>query len=162
MNTDQTITQGIAHFLDRVAEHLTAKTPTQKRESLADLESHIHEALASRAHSRPATLEDLQAILTEMDPPETYAQTLTPEYEQQKPNTKLVVLSLLCSGLQIAGLVTTVVGVPVVGAVTGFAAIVNFFIIWSNEQSPKWLVRLTGVAAICGLVAIIVEIARAL
>ena len=162
MSTDSTITQGIAHFLDHVAEQLARKTPSQRREILADLEAHIHEGLANRAAGHQPTADDLQAVLNEMDQPETYAQTLTPEHQERKQSTKLVILGVLCPGIQIAGLAAGVSGVPVVPAIAGFACIVSFFVIWSNEQSPRWLIRLAGVAAICGLGMIIMEIARAL
>ena len=49
MNSDKTISQTIGRFLDRVGEHLANKGPEQKREILADLESHIYEAPHNRA-----------------------------------------------------------------------------------------------------------------
>ena len=72
MNNNPTITQGIADFLNRVGQHLGHKTDEEKMEILTDLESHIHEALSARAQGRQSTLEDLQAVLNEMDPPESY------------------------------------------------------------------------------------------
>ncbi len=162
MSTDSTIRLIVNDFLKRVDLHLTSQTPQQKHEFLADLEAHIYEGLTSRAAGRQPTIDDLQAVLAEMDQPQTYAQTLTSEHQERKQSTKLVVLGLLCASLQIAGLVTTVSGVPILGAIPGFAAIVAFFVIWSNERSPKWLIRLTGRAAICGLVIIIMEIVRVL
>ena len=129
---------------------------------LRELREHVHEAINARTSGRPATLQDAYATLAEMDLPETYADTLTPEDEPRKPSVKLVILGLLCSFLQIIGLGAAAADVPVVPGIAGFAAIVSFFLIWSNRRSPKWLIRLTGVAAICGSGTIIIEIARAL
>lgn len=161
MNSDATISQAVGRFLNRVGEHLAHRRAEEKREILSDLESHIYEALQSRTQDRQPSLEDIQSVLAEMDPPETYTAILTPEHEERKPSTPLVTLSLLCAGLQILGLGLTILGTPLVGGITGFAAVVNFFVIWS-WRSPKWLILLTGIAAICGLGTIIMEIARAL
>ena len=104
MNTDPTITQGIAHFLDRVSEHLISKTPAQRRELLADLEAHIYEALASRAQDRQPNVDDLQAVLAEIDPPESYDQT-----KQTSPPSEttmaMVALSISLGTLVLAGLI---------------------------------------------------------
>ncbi len=61
----------ISRYLVEVATYLGGRTPDQRRELLADLESHIHEALARRGHE--PTLDDLEAVLAEMAPPESYA-----------------------------------------------------------------------------------------
>ena len=74
MNSDTTISQAVGRFLKRVGEHLANKGQEEKREILADLESHIYEALHSCSQGRQPTLEDLQAVLAEMDPPESYGQ----------------------------------------------------------------------------------------
>lgn len=74
MNTDPAIRQTVDVFLHRVDSHLANQTPEQKRDILADLEAHIYEGLANRAADRQPTIEDLQAVLTEMDQPESYAQ----------------------------------------------------------------------------------------
>jgi multisubunit Na+/H+ antiporter MnhB subunit len=161
MGNDPSIESAIQQYLDAVAKSL-ANTPLERRDALLrELRGHMHEAINARTSGRPATLQDAYATLSEMDSPETYADALTPEVEERKPITKLVVLGLLCSGLQIAGLGAAAAGIPVVGAIAGFAAVVSFFVVWSSRRSPKWLVRLTAVAAICGLGIIIMEIARA-
>ncbi|HUW56376.1 MAG TPA: hypothetical protein VMZ92_07045 [Planctomycetota bacterium] len=73
MNTETHVERGVRDFLDRVAEHLGAVPEDEKREILTDLASHIHEALASRVSEREPTLADLEQVLAEMDPPESYA-----------------------------------------------------------------------------------------
>ncbi len=112
MNTDSTITQGIAHFLDCVSQHLSSKTPQEKREILADLEAHIYEALASRAAGRQPTTDDLKAVLTEMDPPESYGQLAeTPNAAQ--PSRRTLGIVALCISLGSAFLL------PGVGQIIG-------------------------------------------
>jgi hypothetical protein len=161
MNNARSIEVAIQQYLDAVKVFL-ANAPLERQKALLrELREHIHEAISARTSGRAATLQDAYATLSEMDLPETYAETLTPEYKEQAPSRKLVLLGLICSGLQIAGLVVVVAGIPVVGAIAGFAGIVSFFLVWSSRQSPKWLIWLAGVAAICGLGIIIIEIARA-
>lgn len=162
MGNDPSIESAIQQYLDVVAKSL-ANGPIQRRDTLLrELREHIREAINARTCGRPPTLQDAYATLSEMDLPETYADAPTPEDEERKPSTKLVVLFFLCSVLQIAGLWAAVAGVPVVAAIAGFAAVVNFFLIWSSRRSPKWLVRFAAVAATCGAITIIIEIVRAL
>ena len=161
MDHEKKIEGRITRYLEMVAANIGGVPADEQEEILRNVESHIYEALSERAGENP-TIADVEAVLAEMDPPETYAETLTPEHEKQKPSIQLVILALLCSCIQIVGLGMVVYGVPVVGAIVGFASVVSFFIVWSNQQSPKWLIRLTGVAAICGLGMIILEITRTL
>jgi len=106
MNTDPTIAQGIANFLDRVAEHLVSKTPAQRREILADLESHIYEALASRAAGRQPAADVLKAVLAEMDPPESYGQS-SQANQPSLSSKRIIGIIALCTclgSLVVAGL----------------------------------------------------------
>lgn len=63
----------IRRYLDDVSRHLSGVSEKSRQETLQDLESHIHEALARRAPQDPS-LSDLEAILAEMDPPESFGQ----------------------------------------------------------------------------------------
>jgi hypothetical protein len=74
VNLDTELQRKVQDFLDRVAAHLGAMPDDEKRELLADLESHIHEALEARLSGRTPTLQDLDAVLAEMDPPESYGE----------------------------------------------------------------------------------------
>ena len=162
MGNDPSIESAVQQYLDAVAEVL-ADAPQERQDAvLRDLREHIHEAISARTSGGEATLQDAYAALAEMDLPETYADAPTPEVGEGRPNTKLIVLGLLCSGMQITGLWMVIHGVPVVGAIAGFAAIVSFFLVWPNRRSPRWLVRLSAVAAVCGFGLIIMEISRAL
>ena len=162
MRNDPAIESAIQQYIDAAAESF-ADAPLKRRRALSrELREHIREAIRARTSGRPPTLQDVYATLAEMDSPEAYAETLTPRKGEREFSVKLLILAFLCCGLQIAGLGAAVAGIPVVGAVAGFAAVVNFFLVWSYGKCPKWVVRLAGVAAILGLGMIIIEIARSL
>jgi len=164
MTNDPSIESAIQQYLDVVATSL-ANAPTERRDTLLEeLREHIHEAIADRTSGKPATLQDAYAVLSEMDLPENYVDTLTGEREERKPNAKLVALFLICSGIQIAGLAALVAGIPIAGTVTGLAPIVVFFLVWSGQLGTprRWFLWLTGGAALCGLGMIIFELMRVL
>jgi hypothetical protein len=62
---------GISRYLLEVSTYLGSRGPQERRELLAELEDHIHEALSRR--SGEPTPSDLAAVLAEMAPPESYA-----------------------------------------------------------------------------------------
>jgi hypothetical protein len=87
----------VRDFLDRVAAHLGPVPDDERRELLTDLESHIHEALETRLSGRKPTLEDLQAVLAEMDPPESYGESLQTDKPTPAVKTGLAIASLCTS-----------------------------------------------------------------
>jgi len=98
VNTETELQRRVQDFLDRVAAHLGPAPDDEKRELLSDLESHIHEALESRLSGRKAAPEDLQAVLAEMDPPESYGEPA----EGQRPagsGKRTLGLTALCISL---------------------------------------------------------------
>jgi len=62
-------------YLSSVQKHLHGMSAQDKRELLADLESHIYEALEQQAGGRQPTRADATGVLAEMDPPESYGQS---------------------------------------------------------------------------------------
>ncbi len=74
MSAKQEVRDTVHRFLDRVADHLRAIPPDDKRDILKDLESHIYEKLGKRVEDREPTPADVSAVLAEMDPPESYGQ----------------------------------------------------------------------------------------
>ncbi len=67
-----------------------------------------------------------------------------------------VVLTLVCSFLQILGLISIIVfELPVITGIAGFAAIVNHFVV----KKEGWVNQLSFTAAICGFFMILVAIA---
>lgn len=162
MNPDPNVAAVIQQYVDAVAASLK-KDPVERREAtLRAIREHINEALSIRTRGRPANPQDAYAVLSTMDPPGNYADSAAQEEQELKPNWTLISLGLICSGLQIVGLIAAVTGVHGVGSIAGFAAIVSFFVVWSQKRRPRWILHLLGVAAVCGLGLIIIEIARAL
>lgn len=162
MSDDSAVRAVILQYLANVEKSLSYMSKEGRATLLGELREHIDEAIIARTCGKEATLRDAYAVLSELDLPESYAEAAATEAEERNPNRKLIILAVVCSFLQMVGLLTTVAGIPVLGAVAGFAAIVSFFLVWSNRRSPKWLVRLTAIAAVCGLGMILIEMAMAL
>jgi len=75
MRINEQVRAKIKTYLNDVAVHLEG-TPAQGRQDLLrQLEAHIHDALEARAGGREAEVPDLEAVLSEMDPPESYGQS---------------------------------------------------------------------------------------
>jgi len=71
------------------------------------------------------------------------------------------ILTLICSGLQILGLVVAIVGtMPVITALAGFAAVVNYFLPRRNEAN--WTLKLKAVAGVCGVFLIVIAIVQSI
>ena len=68
MNTTPTEQQRIKVYLEAVGENLTGP---DRSETLADLESHIHEAIGARTDAGESS-GVVDAVLAEMEPPESY------------------------------------------------------------------------------------------
>ena len=71
MNLTIELKTRIYNHIGKVRQHLTELPPDEQREILQSIETHIHDALESRADENP-TLDLLDAIIAEMDPPESY------------------------------------------------------------------------------------------
>jgi hypothetical protein len=67
----------IDHYLDDIRSHLEFLSDDEQEEILISVRSHIDEQIAERSQGQP-TLEILQTVLTEMDSPESYAESVTP------------------------------------------------------------------------------------
>ena len=162
MRHDPAVESVVQQYMDAVAKSLGGAPSARRKALLGELREHIREAMAARTSGRPATVQDAYATLAEMDAPEAYADTPTTPGEARKLPPKMMALALVCVAAQVLSLVLLVAGVPVIGAVGGFAAVVMFFLVWSCACVPPWVVKLCGVAAACGIFTIILEIARAL
>ena len=115
MRIEREVDRGVQGFLHRVAEHLGAAPEDEKREILRDLESHIHEALRSRVSEREPTLADLQGVLAEMDPPESYGESAEVERPASpaSPGRRATGIAALCislGSLVVAGLLFPLTG----------------------------------------------------
>lgn len=66
------LTQRIDAYLREVEQHLGHKSVAVRRELVGELRDHITEALRRKAGEKPSPA-DLEAVLAEMDPPESFA-----------------------------------------------------------------------------------------
>jgi len=86
MLIDATARSLIDRFLGRVEAHLVDRPEDEGEELVSDLEAHIHDALARRESD---SLADVEAVLAEMDPPESYGSIPTPGVRGPKPKRSL-------------------------------------------------------------------------
>jgi hypothetical protein len=150
----------INQYLGQVKANLGGASNEEKKLVLADLREHISEAVSARTRGREATVQDVYSVLSEMDPPERFGQAAGQPVVNPGAGKKLTALSLICSFMQILGLILTIAGVSIIPTIGGFAAIVNFFLIWSRPGVERWLVHLTAVAAVAGVGNIVLDVAR--
>ncbi len=98
MGADEEIRAEVAKYLKMVGPHLETACPDEREETLESIEAHIYEALSERAGGQP-TLQDVRAVLAEMDPPESYGQAAaqTPQDEdlEAQPPAKLCKLPVI-------------------------------------------------------------------
>ena len=74
MDHEKKIEGRITRYLEMVAANIGGVPADEQEEILRNVESHIYEALNVRAGENP-TIADVEAVLAEMDPPESYAET---------------------------------------------------------------------------------------
>jgi hypothetical protein len=78
MNLSIELKKSIADHLDKIRSHLGNLPADEQTEILQSVEAHIYDALLTKAENNPA-LADLEAILAEMDPPESYGELPPPQ-----------------------------------------------------------------------------------
>lgn len=84
MNLSNELTKQVKGHLDEVRKHLGALPADERQEILQTIESHIHDALGTRSDGEP-TPALLDAVIAEMDPPESYGEPrLTPEKKKKR------------------------------------------------------------------------------
>ncbi len=79
MNLSTELTKQVTAHLDEVRKYLWALPADERQEILQSIESHIYDALETRSDGEP-TPALLDAVIAEMDPPESYGElpTVTP------------------------------------------------------------------------------------
>ncbi|MEE9369776.1 MAG: hypothetical protein V3V05_13080 [Pontiella sp.] len=75
MNLPIELKTRIYEHISLVQQHLGELPADEKREILQSIETHAYDALAARSNGEP-TLEVLEAIIAEMDPPESYGSAI--------------------------------------------------------------------------------------
>lgn len=76
MHQTREVNEKIGGYLEAVRAHLGDTPEDERDEIVANLESHIRDAVKQRAQGEPSQ-EDVAAVLAEMDPPDRYAQMLS-------------------------------------------------------------------------------------
>lgn len=74
MRMNEQVRAKVKAYLNDVATHLEGMPEQDRRDLLRQLEAHIHDALQARAGDTEAEVLDLETVLSEMDPPESYGQ----------------------------------------------------------------------------------------
>ena len=93
MNLPKELTARIANHLSNVRKHLGGLPPDEQKEILQSIESHIYDALENRGGVEP-TSALLDAVLAEMDPPESYGDSM-PVPDQKKNRHWRTIIPLL-------------------------------------------------------------------
>ncbi len=95
----------IQKYLDEIEAHLN-QPHSQKSEVLQNVEAHIRDALARRSEENP-NLDDLEAVIAEMDAPESYGER--PPAKQLGPVMKpLIYVAVVLTAILGIWLVSTV------------------------------------------------------
>lgn len=72
MQINEQVRSKVEAYIKEVAARSGSMPKAQQQELLRQLESHIYEALAAKVGERDAQVADVEAVLSEMDPPESY------------------------------------------------------------------------------------------
>ncbi len=100
MNLSIELKTRIYEHIGQVRNHLGAFAVDEQREILESIETHIHDALESRSEGEP-TMDLLEAIVAELDPPESYGpapSSTIPKTPQPKRLKRLSLILLLAAG----------------------------------------------------------------
>jgi len=103
MNLPKELTKQMKVHLNEVRKYLGNLPADERQEILQSIESHIYDALQSRSNGEP-TAALLDAVLAEMDPPESYGE-LPPQPAKKKSfHWRIVIPSLILIAVIIAGI----------------------------------------------------------
>jgi parallel beta-helix repeat protein len=94
MNLPKELTARIADHLSNVRKNLSSLPPDERQEILQSIESHIYDALESRSDGEP-TSALLEAVIAEMDPPESYGELPVVPKENRRWRTAAPLLVLV-------------------------------------------------------------------
>lgn len=93
MNDTTSIEARISQYLAEVESHLSALSEGERADILNSLQAHIDNELQNRNRGQP-TQEDVDAILMDMDPPESYAESISFLAEDEIPEKRVSRLSI--------------------------------------------------------------------
>jgi hypothetical protein len=112
MTLSKELEKRIRGYLKQVASHLQTAPADERGETLAYVESRVREKLHARNPGNPASA-DLDAVLAEMDPPESYGQSGVEPGQNRKPSRATVksklrlFLPIFCGAVLITILILT-------------------------------------------------------
>jgi len=122
LGLDDAVRRRVDEHLDSIEEVLrgTGMARSERQNILDDVETQIVEMLAARAHGSP-TVQDVKAVIAELDPPESYAPEGQGEQQEEQASispffgpTKKWTVDKTALGFSIGGVV-----VPILFAVIG-------------------------------------------
>lgn len=94
MNDTTSIEARISHYLAEVESHLSSLSEGERADILNSLQAHIDNELQNRSRGQP-TQEDVEAVLMDMDPPESYAESVSFLAEDDSPVKRVSRLSII-------------------------------------------------------------------
>jgi len=95
-------------YLNNVAARLEGMPEQDRQELLRQIEAHIHDALEAKAGDKEAEVMDLETVLSEMDPPESYGQSQNRSIYGLSQSKWALLISM--GGLVLAGLLVVLSG----------------------------------------------------
>ena len=130
MNIPIELKTRIYEHIGIVRQHLEELPPDELREILQSLETHIHDALESKTGGEPS-MELLEAILAEMDPPESYGSEQHPAATQPHPDKETPTIASIKARSNPAKRVILVMVIVVVSFMFIMAGISVFLTLWA-------------------------------
>ena len=105
MKNREQVRARVRTYLKEVAAHLEGMPERERQDLLKQLESHIYEGLQARTEGNDAQASDVEAVLSEMDPPESYGTVREGRLDGLSHGKWALLVSL--GSLVIAGLLLT-------------------------------------------------------
>ncbi|MCC7300789.1 MAG: hypothetical protein IT583_06895 [Verrucomicrobia bacterium] len=150
MNLPKELTVRIADHLSKVRKNLSSLPPDEQKEILQSIESHIYDALQSKSDAGP-TSALLEAVLAEMDPPESYGDSTPVPDQKQNRHWRTIVALLILITMIVVGIKISpkkqkeeVMKHPLALTVTSILAATNLIagetqtgLVTTNNTSPR-------------------------
>lgn len=102
----------INQYLDRVKSNLSSLSTEEQEDILVNLQAHIFGEIENRALHQP-TIEDVQSVINDMDPPESYAGIQSDSAAELQANPKVSRRAIVGTILLPFGLCLALLIVPI-------------------------------------------------
>jgi len=110
MNLSKELTKQVNAHITEVRNYLGNLPADERQEILQAIESHIYDALQSRSNGEP-TAALLDAVIAEMDPPESYGTAPSIETEPVQPTAKSGLLKSIGKGYTLKFILITIIAI---------------------------------------------------